>query len=260
MTAAGRAGPPALEVEDVSVSYGKFLAVESATFSVGAGECVAVIGPNGHGKSSMVTALAGLVRRGGAVRVFGAELPVANPRAAVRAGLVLVPERRHLYPELTTRDNIMLGSYIRTRRIRARQAWEDVSGVLDMFPELARLLDQKAGTLSGGEQQMVALARAMAAKPRILLLDEPCLGLAESPLTGFTYLSGPTISLIGVVAAGFAAFRRPGRAVVAGLAIGVAEAMLGGYVSTSYNDVLLYAILFGIIIVRPEVLGLKALP
>ncbi len=180
MTAAGRAGPPALEVEGVCVSYGKFLAVESATFSVGAGECVAVIGPNGHGKSSMVTALAGLVRRGGAVRVFGAELPVGDPRAAVRAGLVLVPERRHLYPELTTRDNIMLGSYIRTRRVRARQAWEDVSGVLDMFPELARLLDQKAGTLSGGQQQMVALARAMAAKPRILLLDEPCLGLAEA--------------------------------------------------------------------------------
>ena len=85
-------------------------------------------------------------------------------------------------------------------------------------------------------------------------------GIVESPLSGFTYMSGPTISLIGVVAAGFAGFRRPGRAVVAGLAIGVAEAMLGGYVSTSYNDVLLYAILFGIIILRPEVLGLSAEP
>jgi branched-chain amino acid transport system permease protein len=85
-------------------------------------------------------------------------------------------------------------------------------------------------------------------------------GIVESPLSGFTYMSGPTISLIGVVAAGFAAFRKPGRAVVAGLAIGVAEAMLGGYVSTSYNDVLLYAILFGIIIFRPEVLGLRAEP
>jgi branched-chain amino acid transport system permease protein len=82
-------------------------------------------------------------------------------------------------------------------------------------------------------------------------------GIVESPLSGFTYSSGPTISLIGVVAAGFAAFRRPGRAVVAGLVIGVAEAMLGGYVSTSYNDVLLYAILFGVIILRPEVLGLQ---
>jgi len=164
----------------VSVSYGKFVAVESVTFAVGVGECVAVIGPNGHGKSSMVTAVAGLVRRGGEVRVFGQPLPAGSPGAAVRAGLVLVPERRHLYPELTTRDNIMLGSYSRTRRIGARQAWEDVSGVLDMFPELARLLDQKAGTLSGGQQQMVALARAMAAQPRILLLDEPCLGLAEA--------------------------------------------------------------------------------
>jgi branched-chain amino acid transport system ATP-binding protein len=170
----------ALEVEGVSVSYGKFVAVESVTLSVGVGECVAVIGPNGHGKSSMVTAVAGLVRRSGVVRVFGQPLPTGSPVAAVRAGLVLVPERRHLYPELTTRDNIMLGSYIRTRRISARQAWEDVSGVLDMFPELARLLDQKAGTLSGGQQQMVALARGMAARPRVLLLDEPCLGLAEA--------------------------------------------------------------------------------
>jgi branched-chain amino acid transport system ATP-binding protein len=178
--ASARSGPAALEVEDVSVSYGKFVAVESVTFSVAAGECVAVIGPNGHGKSSMVTAVAGLVRRGGAVRVFGETLPAGSPGAAVRAGLVLVPERRHLYPELTTRDNIMLGSYSRTRRLRARQAWEDVSGVIDMFPELARLLDQKAGTLSGGQQQMVALARGMAAGPRVLLLDEPCLGLAEA--------------------------------------------------------------------------------
>jgi branched-chain amino acid transport system ATP-binding protein len=178
--ASARSGPAALEVEDVSVRYGKFVAVESVTFSVAAGECVAVIGPNGHGKSSMVTAVAGLVRRDGVVRVFGQPLPVGSPGAAVRAGLVLVPERRHLYPELTTRDNIMLGSYSRTRRLLARQAWEDVSGVIDMFPELARLLDQKAGTLSGGQQQMVALARGMAAGPRVLLLDEPCLGLAEA--------------------------------------------------------------------------------
>jgi branched-chain amino acid transport system ATP-binding protein len=170
----------ALETTQLSVSYGKFLAVESVTLSVAPGECVAVIGPNGHGKSSMVTALAGLVRRGGDVRVFGERLRGGDPRAAVRAGLVLVPERRHLYPDLPVRDNIMLGGYSRTRRFRARRAWEDVAGVLEMFPELNRTLDQKAGTLSGGQQQMVALARAMAARPRVLLLDEPCLGLAEA--------------------------------------------------------------------------------
>ena len=85
-------------------------------------------------------------------------------------------------------------------------------------------------------------------------------GIVESPITGYTYMSGPTLSLIGVVAAGFAAFRKPGRAVVAGLLIGVGQAMLGGYVSSSYNDVLLYAILFGIIIFRPEILGLGAEP
>jgi len=170
----------ALEVADLSVSYGKFVAVESVTLSVAAGECVAVIGPNGHGKSSMVTAVAGLVRRGGTVRLFGDALPPGRADAAVRAGLILVPERRHLYPELPVRDNIMLGSYARTRRFGARAAWEDVSYVLDMFPELTRLLDQKAGTLSGGQQQMTALARAMAARPKVLLLDEPCLGLAEA--------------------------------------------------------------------------------
>ena len=170
----------ALEVADVSVRYGKFVAVESVTLSVAAGECLAVIGPNGHGKSSMVTAVAGLVRRGGTVRVFGDALPPGRPDIAVRAGLILVPERRHLYPELPVRDNIMLGSYARTRRFGARAAWADVSDVLDMFPELSRLLDQKAGTLSGGEQQMVALARGMAARPKVLLLDEPCLGLAEA--------------------------------------------------------------------------------
>jgi len=174
------AAAAALEVSDVSVTYGKFVAVESVTLSVAAGECVAVIGPNGHGKSSMVTAVAGLVRRGGTVRVFGDALPPGRPDTAVRAGLILVPERRHLYPDLPVRDNIMLGSYARTRRLGARAAWADVSDVLDMFPELAKLLDQKAGTLSGGQQQMVALARGMAARPKVLLLDEPCLGLAEA--------------------------------------------------------------------------------
>src|ERR1700726_2242020 len=125
----------ALEVADLSVSYGKFVAVESVTLSVAAGECVAVIAPNGHGKSSMVTAVAGLVRRGGTVRLFGNALPPQRADAAGLAGLILVPERRHLYPELPVRDNITPGSYAEVHRFGAGVAWEEVYGVLDMFPE-----------------------------------------------------------------------------------------------------------------------------
>jgi branched-chain amino acid transport system ATP-binding protein len=171
---------PALEASHISVHYGQFLAVEDVSISIDEGECVALIGPNGHGKSSFVNAISGLVRRGGTLKVFGTEIPPTSPPAAVAAGVILVPEHRYLYPGLSTRDNIMLGSYTRTSRIRADRAWRDVSGLLDMFPELSRLLDQRAGSLSGGQQQMVALARAMAGRPRILILDEPCLGLAEA--------------------------------------------------------------------------------
>ena len=169
-----------LEASEVSVRYGKFLAVERAGLSLRRGECVALIGPNGHGKSSFVNALCGLIARSGEVRIDGSPLSARDPKAAVRAGLVLVPERRHLFPELSVRDNILLGSYAKTRRLRADRAFADVAGVMDVFPELAPHLDQLAGTLSGGQQQMVALARAMAASPRIVVLDEPCLGLAEA--------------------------------------------------------------------------------
>lgn len=170
----------ALEVTAVSVSYGKFIAVETATMRMDPGECVALVGPNGHGKSSLVNAIAGILKRGGHVTAFGKRLPPRNTKAAVTAGVVLVPERRHLYPKLSVRDNILLGSFTKTRRLRADKAWDDVADVLDMFPELKKLIRQDAGTLSGGQQQMVALARGLAARPRLLILDEPCLGLAAA--------------------------------------------------------------------------------
>jgi len=170
----------ALEVAGVSVSYGKFIAVETATLHMAPGECVALVGPNGHGKSSLVNAIAGTIKRGGQVTAFGKQIPARSTKAAVAAGLVLVPERRHLYPKLSVRDNILLGGFSKTRRLRASRAWDDVSDVVDMFPELKKLLRQDAGTLSGGQQQMVALARGLAARPRLLILDEPCLGLAEA--------------------------------------------------------------------------------
>lgn len=173
-------GNAMFEASGVSVRYGKFLAVERAGLSLRRGECVALIGPNGHGKSSLVNALCGLIARSGEVRVDGKALPVRDPKAAVRAGLVLVPERRHLFPELSVRDNVLLGSYAKTKRFRADRAFADVAEVMEVFPELTPHLDRPAGALSGGQQQMVALARAMAARPRLIVLDEPCLGLAEA--------------------------------------------------------------------------------
>lgn len=170
----------ALSADGVGVCYGKFTAVESASFSLAEGELLALIGPNGHGKSSLVNAVAGLVGRTGTVTVFGKPLNKSDPAAAIQAGIVLVPERRHLYPALSVRDNILLGGFVRSRRRSAVKAWATVADVIEIFPELQARLDVKAGNLSGGQQQMVAIARALAARPRILLLDEPCLGLAES--------------------------------------------------------------------------------
>ncbi|HEX5402679.1 MAG TPA: ATP-binding cassette domain-containing protein [Pseudonocardiaceae bacterium] len=173
-------GRSVLAAADIAVWYGKFQAVESASFEIGPGEFVSLIGPNGHGKSSLAGALAGVVARTGEVRINGSRVPSGNPIAAIRAGLVLVPERRHLYPSMTVRDNILLGRYSKTTKWLAHKAWAEVVGVLDLFPELADRLAQRTGTLSGGQQQMVALARGLAAQPDVLVLDEPCLGLSES--------------------------------------------------------------------------------
>jgi branched-chain amino acid transport system ATP-binding protein len=172
-------GEPALVVSDLSVAYGDFVAVERASFEVGAGECVAIVGPNGNGKTSIALGVAGLADRRGEVRVFGETAPRNNPVWMVRHGVSLVPERRQLFPNLTVADNIALGCYGWTRSLRAANASPALSRALGFFPELGSHLQQRAGTLSGGEQQMVALARGIASRPRVLMIDEPCLGLAE---------------------------------------------------------------------------------
>jgi branched-chain amino acid transport system ATP-binding protein len=169
----------ALSVTRMSVAYGHVVAVHDATFSIAEGESVAIIGPNGNGKSSILMGISGLVARRGDVRIFGALAPPRNVMWTARRGLTLVPERRQLYPNLSAADNIILGCYSWTRSVRKARASAAYEFALDLFPDLRPHLRQAAGTLSGGQQQMVAIARGLAAAPRILAVDEPCLGLAE---------------------------------------------------------------------------------
>jgi branched-chain amino acid transport system ATP-binding protein len=174
--------PPtvALQVAGLSVAYGNVVAVHDATFTVATGDACAIIGPNGNGKSSILMGVTGMVRRRGQVKIFGTPSKNGDVRWAARHGFTLVPERRQLYPELSTADNIILGCYTWTKSIGKARRSEPYRHAIDMFPELKPHLKQAAGTLSGGQQQMVAIARGLAANPKILAVDEPCLGLAES--------------------------------------------------------------------------------
>jgi branched-chain amino acid transport system ATP-binding protein len=173
-------GNVALSVAGLSVSYGNVVAVHDATFTVTEGDACAIIGPNGNGKSSILMGVTGMVRRRGEVTIFGAPARNGDVKWAARHGLTLVPERRQLYPELSAQDNIILGCYTWTRSIGKARRSDAYGRALELFPELKPHLKQEAGTLSGGQQQMVAIARGLAANPRILAVDEPCLGLAES--------------------------------------------------------------------------------
>jgi branched-chain amino acid transport system ATP-binding protein len=170
----------ALAVAGMSVSYGDLVAVHDATFSIAPGESVAIVGPNGNGKSSLLMGIVGLARRRGEVTIFGAPAPPGDVMWVARRGLTLVPERRQLYPNLSAADNVLLGCYSWTRSARKARRSDAYGRALDLFPDLRSHLRQAAGTLSGGQQQMVAIARGLAANPKILAVDEPCLGLAEA--------------------------------------------------------------------------------
>jgi branched-chain amino acid transport system ATP-binding protein len=165
-----------LEVTDLRVFYRRVEGLHRASLRVPEGAIVTVIGPNGAGKSTLLGAVMGLLRCAGVVRFAGAALTSEPVETRVQRGLCLVPERRELFGELPVEDNLMLGAFQRTRR-RATLA-PDLAAVYSRFPRLEERRKQLAGTLSGGERQMLALGRALMARPKLLMLDEPSLGLA----------------------------------------------------------------------------------
>jgi len=165
-----------LAVKDLHVAYGKVEAVTGVNFEMTEGQIVTVIGPNGAGKTTLLAALMGLLASKGESRYRGEDLRPLATEERIRRGICLVPERRELFTEMSVEDNLKLGAYTRWRD---RAAWQrDLADVYERFPRLAERRRQFAGTLSGGERQMLALGRALMAKPRLLLLDEPSLGLA----------------------------------------------------------------------------------
>jgi branched-chain amino acid transport system ATP-binding protein len=161
-----------LELRNVEARYGPVKALHGVSLTVGDGELVAVLGANGAGKTTTLRAISGTVRRSGELVFDGKALP-RRTEATARAGIAHVPEGRGTFSDLTVWENLRLGAYTRRGGIK-----EDAQRVFGFFPRLAERRDQQAGTLSGGEQQMLALGRAMMARPKLLLLDEPSLGLA----------------------------------------------------------------------------------
>ena len=167
---------PVLEVKDLSVHYGPIRAVKGVSFAVGEGEIVTLIGANGAGKSSTLRAITGLAKpSGGRVMLRGQDVTGESSDRIVRRGIALVPEGRGIFLQLSVDENLALGAYIRDD---AAGIASDREHVLEHFPVLRERLAQRAGTLSGGEQQMLAIARALMSRPKILLLDEPSLGHA----------------------------------------------------------------------------------
>jgi branched-chain amino acid transport system ATP-binding protein len=165
-----------LQVNDLHVSYGAILALKGVSLNVDQGEIVTLIGANGAGKSTLLHAISGIVKIASGEIIFeGKHCEKMDSRDIVKSGIVQVPEGRHIFPGLTVSENLSMGAYLRTDRAGIAS---DLDMVYGLFPVLKERIRQDASTLSGGEQQMLAMGRAMMARPKLLLLDEPSMGLA----------------------------------------------------------------------------------
>jgi branched-chain amino acid transport system ATP-binding protein len=170
---------PLLEVRDLHVAYGELEVVRGVSFAIERGEIVTILGSNGAGKTTTLRSLAGLIRpTRGRVRLDGKDIADLAPHQIAQRGLALVPEGRQLFPEHTVRENLELGAYPALRKGQRAEFDQILADVFELFPRVRERLGQPAGLLSGGEQQMVAIARALVSRPQVLLLDEPSLGLA----------------------------------------------------------------------------------
>ncbi len=164
-----------LEVDDIQTYYGNIQALKGVTLEVEEGECVTLIGSNGAGKSTTLRSISGLTPpRSGSIRLAGQEISMLPPQEIVGLGICQSPEGRRCFQRMTVRENLDLGAYLR----RDSNVSSDLDRVFELFPRLRERERQKAGTMSGGEQQMLAIGRALMARPKLLLLDEPSLGLA----------------------------------------------------------------------------------
>ena len=170
---------PILSIENLVVDYGRIRALNGVSLSVGQGELVAVIGSNGAGKTTMMKTISGLLRpTSGRVLFAGQALTGLPAHRVVRLGVAQVPEGRKVFAQQSVRDNLVLGAFLRLRAGQRREVAEDTERMFSIFPRLRERQNQLAGTLSGGEQQMLAIARALLSRPKLLLLDEPSMGLA----------------------------------------------------------------------------------